>query len=120
VGFDLFLDGAEQCGETYYVVFAVQNRGGAILKTARVHIERRSNGQTLHGPAFDRFPFAKTVRPVCPPDHGNILLPGQVMYIHVPISPVPRGEEARVSMMLCTADYLGGECVTRALIFVIP
>lgn len=117
VGFDLYLKGFEACGSTSYVVFSVLNAGVEILKTAKVGIVELETGTQLYGPTFQRFPFAQVVRPVCPPDHGNILDPGVVAFIHVPISPVPHGENAMGTVMLCTGDYLGGDCLTKIIYF---
>jgi hypothetical protein len=119
VGFDLYLKGFESCGSTTYVVFSVKNAGSEILKSANVEVVEFDTGNQLYGPAFQRFPFAQVVRPVCPPDHGNILNPGVVAFIHVPISPVPHGKTARGEIMLCTADWLGGDCVTKEIWFLV-
>jgi hypothetical protein len=117
VGFDLYLQGFEACGSITYVVFSVKNAGVEILKSANVSVVEFDTGNPLYGPAFQRFPFAQVVRPVCPPDHGNILNSGVVAYIHVPIDPVPHGKTARGEIMLCTADWLGGDCVTKEIYF---
>jgi hypothetical protein len=119
VGFDLYLQGFEACGSTTYVVFSVKNAGIEVLKSANVGVIEFESGRSLYGPAFQRFPFAQVVRPVCPPDHGNILNPGVVAFIHVPISPVPHGKTARGEIMLCTADWLGGDCVTKEIYFLV-
>ncbi len=119
VGFDLYLRGFESCGSITYVVFSAKNAGVEILKSAKVGIVDFNTGGQLYGPDFQRFPFAQVVRPVCPPDHGNILLPGTVQYIHVPISPVPHGNNGIGTIMLCTADWLGGDCVTKVIYFLI-
>lgn len=119
VGFDLYLKGFEACGSITYVVFSVKNAGIEILKSANIGIVDFNTGAQLYGPAFQRFPFAQVVRPVCPPDHGNILLPGTIQYIHVPISPVSHGNNGIGTIMLCTADWLGGDCVTKVIYFLI-
>jgi hypothetical protein len=119
VGFDLYLRGFESCGPITYVVFSVKNAGVEILKSANVEVVEFGTGKSLYGPDFQRFPFAQVVRPVCPPDHGNILDPGVVAFIHVPIDPVPHGETARGEIMLCTGDWLGGDCVTKEIYFVV-
>jgi hypothetical protein len=119
VGFDLYLQGFEACGSTTYVVFSVKNAGVEILKSANVSVVELDTGNSLYGPDFQRFPFAQVVRPVCPPDHGNILNPGVVAYIHVPISPVPHGKNALGEIMLCTGDWLGGDCVTKEIYFLV-
>ncbi|OGO21018.1 MAG: hypothetical protein A2Z14_12700 [Chloroflexi bacterium RBG_16_48_8] len=120
VGFDLFLNSFQSCGSIYYVVFSVQNTGANILETGNIEIVEFKSKATLYGPAFQRFPFAQVVTPVCPPDHGNELFPGQIQYIHVPIHPVPHGKTARGTVKLCTGDYQGGECVTKTIYFDIP
>ena len=119
VGFDLYLRGFEACGSTAFVVFSVQNAGVKILKTARVEVVELETGNLLYGPDFQRFPFAQVVRPVCPPDHGNILEPSIVAFIHVPLDPVPHGENAIGTIMLCTGDYLGGDCLTKTIYFLV-
>ncbi|NIM95816.1 MAG: hypothetical protein GTO18_19115 [Anaerolineales bacterium] len=119
VGFDLFLTGFASCGEIHYVVFAVENTGGEILKSANIKVVNYETGRTLYGPTFQRFPFALRPRPVCPPGHGNILSPGVVEYIHVPIDPVPHGSTAHGTVTLCTEDFQGGVCTTRTIYFVV-
>jgi hypothetical protein len=117
VGFDLFLNSFQSCGSTFYVVFSVQNTGANTLKSGTIEIVEFKTKATLYGPTFQRFPFAQTVTPVCPPDHGNELFPGQIQYIHVPISPVPHGKTAQGTVKLCTGDHQGGECVTKTIYF---
>jgi hypothetical protein len=117
VGFDLYLRGFEACGSTIFVVFSIQNAGAEILKTAKIEVVELETGNHLYGPTFQRFPFAQVVRPVCPPDHGNILDPGVVAFIHVPIDPVPHGKNALGTVMLCTGDYMGGVCLTKVIYF---
>jgi hypothetical protein len=117
VGFDLFLNSFQSCGSIFYVVFSVQNVGANMLMTANVEIIDFDTRETLYGPDFRRFPFAQVVTPVCPPDHGNKLFPGTIQYIHIPIQSVPHGDRIRATIMLCTGDYLGGECVTKTIYF---
>ena len=119
VGFDLYLHGFESCGSTFYVVFSVQNGGANILKSGTIEIIAYESRASLYGPTYQRFPFAEYPTPVCPPGHGNVLYPGQIQYIHVPINPVPHGERARGTVKLCTGDYQGGECVTKDIYFFI-
>jgi hypothetical protein len=119
-GFDLFLNSFQSCGSIYYVVFSVQNTGANTFMTANVEVVEWKSRAALYGPAFQRFPFAHWITPVCPPDHDNELLPGQILYIHVPIDPVPHGKVAEGTIKLCTGDYLGGECITKTIWFDIP
>jgi hypothetical protein len=119
-GFDLFLNSFQSCGSIFYVVFSVQNTGANIFMTGNIGIVEYKSRATLYAPTFQRFPFAHWVTPVCPPDHDNELLPGQILYIHVPISPVPHGKIAEGTVKLCTGDYQGGECVTKTIWFDIP
>lgn len=119
-GFDLYLNSFQSCGSTFFVVFSVQNAGANILKSGTVEIVEYDTGKKLYGPTFQRFPFAQVVLPVCPPDHGNELFPGQIKFIHVPIDPVPYGKIARGTVKLCTGDHQSGECVTRTIYFDIP
>ena len=120
VGFDLYLKGFESCGSTTFVVFSVRNGGAQLLKSAYVEIVDFETGEYLYGPARERFPFAPSVRPVCPPGHGNILPSGVVEFIHSPINPVPHGHRAIGTITLCTGDYQGGECATKVIYFSIP
>jgi hypothetical protein len=119
-GFDLFLNSFQSCGSTFYVVFSVQNTGANTFMTGNIEVVEFKSKATLYGPTFQRFPFAQVVTPVCPPDHDNELLPGQIRYIHVPIDPVPHGKTARGTVKLCTGDYQGGECVIKVIYFDIP
>jgi hypothetical protein len=119
-GFDLFLNSFQSCGSIFYVVFSVQNTGAHTFMTGNIEIVEFKSKATLYGPAFQRFPFAHGVTPVCPPDHDNELLPGEILYIHVPIDPVPHEKIAQGTVKLCTGDYQGGECVTKTIYFDIP
>ena len=120
VGFDLYLKGFENCGSTSFVIFSIRNGGAQTLKSAYVQVVDFETGEYLYGPARERFPFAPTVRPVCPPGHGNILPSGVIEFIHSPINPFARGHQAIGTITLCTGDYQGGECATRVIYFSIP
>lgn len=120
VGFDLYLKGFENCGSTRFVVFSVRNGGAQTLKSAYVEVVDFETGESLYGPARERFPFAPNVRPVCPPGHGNILPSGVIEFIHSPLNPFPRGHQAIGTITLCTGDYQGGECATEVIYFSIP
>jgi hypothetical protein len=120
VGFALYLNSFQSCGSTNYVVFSILNGGAQTLKSAKIEVIDWGTKKTLYKPTFQRFPFAQWVTPVCPPDHGNELFPGLIQYIHVPLSSMPQGGTAYGTVMLCTGDWLGGDCVTQEIWFNIP
>jgi hypothetical protein len=120
VGFALYLNSFQSCGSTNYVVFSIFNGGAQTLKTAKIEVIDWETKNTLYPPTFQRFPFAQWVTPVCPPDHGNELFPGLVQYLHVPLSSMPQGGTAYGTVMLCTGDWLGGDCVTEPIWFNLP
>jgi hypothetical protein len=119
VGFDLFLKGFVSCRSTSYVVFAVKNVGGRRFWTGYVEVQDLATRETLYEDR-ERFPFADTVEPVCPPGHGNELYPGETRYIHAPLSVVRSGSTAFGIITLCTADHQGGTCVTEYSYFELP
>ena len=119
VGFDLYLKSFENCGDTFYVVFAVKNVGGKRYWSGYVEVQDFATRQYLHQ-RRERHPFAATVLPVCPPDHGNELWPGETRYIHAPLSKVKSGSTAIGIITLCTADYQGEYCQTEYSYFELP
>jgi hypothetical protein len=119
VGFDLYLKSFETCGDTFYVVFAVKNVGGRRFWSGYVEVQDFATRETLHQ-RTERHPFAATVLPVCPPDHGNELWPGETRYIHAPLSRVTSGSTAIGIITLCIADYQGEYCQTEFSYFNLP
>ncbi len=119
VGFNVSLKSFERCGSTFYVVFAVKNVGGQRIWSGYVEVQDFATRRTLYK-AARRHPFAATVLPVCPPDHGNELWPGETRYVHAPISPVKSGSTAIGIITLCTADHQGGTCLTEYSYFNLP
>jgi len=119
VGFDLYLKGFENCGSTHYVVFAVKNVGSTRFWSGYVQVQDFATQNMLHQ-SKERHPFAATVLPVCPPDHGNELWPGETRYIHADIPGDRSGSTAIGAITLCTADYQGGWCMTEYSYFNLP
>lgn len=119
VGFNVFLKGFESCGSTFYVVFAVKNVGATRFWSGYIQVQDFATRQMLHE-RKERHPFAATVLPVCPPDHGNELWPGETRYVHAPLSHVKSGSTAIGIITLCTADFEGGECLTEYSYFELP
>ena len=119
VGFRVSLKSFERCGDTFYVVFAVRNVGGKRIWSGYVEVQDLATRETLYD-ARERHPFAATVQPVCPPDHGNELWPGETRYIHAPLSRVKSGSTAIGIITLCTADHQGGTCLTEYSYFELP
>jgi hypothetical protein len=112
VGFTVGFQGFERCGPTFYIVYAIKNVGGQRIWSGYVEVQDHATGDTLYR-AAERHPFAATVLPVCPPDHGNELWPGETRYIHAPLSDVKSGSIAIGIITLCTADHQGGACRTE-------
>lgn len=119
VGFDLYLKSFENCGDTFYVVFAVKNVGGKRFWSGYVEVQDFATRQYLHQ-RRERHPFAATVLPVCPPDHGNELWPGETRYIHAPLSKVKSGSTAIGIITLCIADHQGEYCQAEYSYFELP
>lgn len=119
VGFRVSLKSFERCGDTFYVVFAVRNVGGKRIWSGYVEVQDLATRETLYE-ARERHPFAATVLPVCPPDHGNELWPGETRYIHAPLSRVKSGTTGIGIITLCTADHQGGTCLTEYSYFELP
>ena len=119
VGFDVYVKSFERCKSTFYVVFAVKNVGGQRIWSGYVEVQGFPSRDTLFT-ARERHPFAATVLPVCPPDHGNELWPGETRYVHVPISDIESGSSLIGIITLCTADHQGGTCETEYSYFQVP
>jgi hypothetical protein len=119
VGFDVSLKSYESCGDVFYVVFAVKNVGGQRIWSGYVEVQDLATRDVLYK-ARERHPFAATVQPVCPPDHGNELWPGETRYIHAPLSRHRSGSTGIGIITLCTADHQGGTCLTEYSYFRIP
>jgi hypothetical protein len=118
VDFVLYLNRIQPCGSDTLVHFTLQNTGGKLLMTARIHIVDLITGKDLYGPLLDRHPFS--AGPFCPPGHGNRLASGAAGYITAPLKSVPSGNLARATIKACTEDYGGGDCVTKTIDFQIP
>lgn len=120
VGFDIWFHGFEPCGGSQTAIFAIRNAGAVRLWSGWVAVYAMNPLDDLYGPARERHPFADTPLPACPPGHGNELYPGEVRYIHAPLSNVPSGRNAYAEVTLCSADHGGGDCVTKIGYFYIP
>lgn len=118
-GFEVYVKSFLDCGYSKMIVFAVRNAGSQRIWSGYVDVQDLGTGGSLYK-ARERHPFAGSVRPACPPDHGNELWPGETRYIHVPVSPEKSGIEAVGIITLCTADHQGGTCITEYSYFVLP
>lgn len=116
LGFQLYFWGFGTCGDQRFVILIVQNTGRQRLMTANLHVHDSDANKTLHGPAFERHPFAESSK-ACPPGHGNILDPGGGAYTIIPIRSAPSGDLAYAVVKLCTEDFLGGDCETNTIYF---
>jgi len=112
VGFDVYVKTFQDCDFARFVVFAIRNAGSERLWSGYVQIEDLDKRATMFY-AQERHPFADTVYPLCLPDHGNKLMPGDTKYIHVPLSSDAVGISAVGIITLCTADHQGGTCLTK-------
>jgi hypothetical protein len=120
VGFDVWFHGFEPCSGSQTAIFAIRNAGAVRLWSGWVAAYAMDPLDDLYGPAKERHPFADSPLPACPPGHGNELYPGEVRYIHAPLSNVPHGRNAYTEITLCSADHGGGDCVTKIGYFYIP
>jgi hypothetical protein len=120
IGFDLWFHGFEPCGGSQTAIFAIRNAGAVRIWSGYVAAYAMNPEDDLYGPAKERHPFADRPLPACPPGHGNELYPGEVRYIHIPLSNVPHGRDAYAEITLCSADHAGGDCVTKIGYFYIP
>ncbi len=112
VGFVVYVKSFKDCGWARYVDFAMRNAGSERFWSGYVVVQDLGTGGNLYN-ARERHPFADSVEPVCLPDHGNELWPGETLYIHVPISPEKSDISAVGIITLCTADHQGGTCLTE-------
>ncbi|MGD2059078.1 MAG: hypothetical protein PVF85_10920 [Anaerolineales bacterium] len=119
-GFDVWFHGFEPCAGSQTAIFAIRNAGASRLWSGYVGVYALNPLDALYGPVKERHPFADRPLPACPPGHGNELYPGEVRYIHTPLSSVPHGRDAYAEITLCNADHAGGDCVTKLGYFYIP
>jgi len=117
--FDVAFQNLHNCGGTPYATFWVGDTGGTSFESAQIGIKDLDTSAALYGPLHSNAPFLGTAND-CPPGSSS-MGPGSVYFIAVSIgaSP-PHGNDARLTLKLCTADSLGGDCVTKTLDFVIP
>ena len=116
--FNMSFESWWSCGETDYVIFKIHNPTQITYMTAQRHLKDLTTGKDLYGPALDRHPFAPRPRE-CPPGHENELYPDHVGYIYVPQGG-RSGHTLRAVIMVCTEDYLGGDCWVQAMDFRMP
>ena len=117
--FNMSLDGFFTCGGDEYVVFKIHNPTQITYMTAQRHLIDLDEGKDLYGPALDRHPFAPGPRD-CPPGHENEIYPDHVAYVYVPLGGAESGHGIRAIIMVCTEDYLGGDCWVQAADFKMP
>ncbi len=117
--FNMSLESFWSCGATDYVVLKIHNPTKITYMTAQRTLVDTETRKTLYGPALDRHPFAPRPRD-CPPGHENEIYPDRVAYIYVPLKGAESGNGMRAIIMVCTEDYLGGDCWVQALDFTMP
>ena len=117
--FDVTFQNMHTCGGLQYSTFWVGDSGGTSFESAQIEVKDLDTSVVLYGPLHSNTPFLGTAND-CPPGATSIG-PGSVYFIAVSIgaSP-PHGHDARLTLKLCTADNLGGDCVTKTLEFVVP
>ena len=117
--FDAAFQNLHNCGGLQYATFRVGDTGGTSFESAQIGIKDLDTNAALYGPGVNNQAFVGTAND-CPPGASS-MGPGSVYFIAASIgaSP-PHGDDARLTLKLCTADNLGGDCVTKTLDFVIP
>ena len=117
--FDLAFQNVHACGGLQYATFWVGDTGGTSFESAQIGIKDLDTGTSLYSTAISDVPFLGTAND-CPPGASS-MGPGSVYFIAVSIgaSP-PHGDDARLTLKLCTADSISGNCVTKTLDFVVP
>jgi hypothetical protein len=113
------LDNFFTCGGDEYIVFKIHNPTQITYMTAQRHLIDLDTGKDLYGPALDRHPFAPGPRD-CPPGHENEIYPDHVAYVYVPLRGAESGHGVRAIIMVCTEDYLGGDCWVQATDLKLP
>ncbi|MFA5788075.1 MAG: NBR1-Ig-like domain-containing protein [Actinomycetota bacterium] len=117
--FDVTFQNLHTCGGAQYATFWVGNTGGESFESAQIGIKDLDTSATLYSTGYSNTPFLGTANS-CPPDASS-MGPGSVYFVAVSIgvSP-PHGHNARLTLKLCTADGVSGDCVTKTLDFVVP
>ena len=117
--FDVAFQNLHTCGGAQYATFWVGDTGGTSFESAQIGIKDLDTSAMLYSTGYSNSPFLGTANS-CPPDASS-MGPGSVYFIAVSIgvSP-PHGDDARLTLKLCTADDVSGDCVTKTLDFVVP
>ena len=117
--FNMSLESFHSCGSTDYVVLKIHNPTKITYMTAQEHVVDLDTSKDLYGPSLDRHPFAPSPND-CPPGHENEIYPDHVAYIYIPLSGAKIGNGMRAIIMVCTGDFLRGDCWVQALDFKMP
>jgi hypothetical protein len=117
--FDVAFENLHTCSGLQYATFRVGDTGSTAFESAQIGIKDIDTSGWLYTTGTNNSPFLGTAS-MCPPDSSS-MGPGSVYFIAASIgaSP-PHGHNARLTLKLCTADNIGGDCVTKTLDFVIP
>jgi hypothetical protein len=117
--FEVAFENLHACGSLQYATFWVGNSGGTGFESAQIGIKDLDTSGWLYTTGTNNAPFLGTAS-MCPPDSSN-MGPGSVYFIAASISASPpHGHNARLTLKLCTADNIAGDCVTKTLDFVVP
>ena len=117
--FSMSLEDFFTCGGDEYVVFKIHNPTQLTYMTAQRQLIDLNTSKTLYGPTLDRHPFAPGPGD-CPPGHENEIYPDRVAYVYVPLRGAESGHGVRAILMVCTQDYLRGDCWVNAADFKMP
>jgi hypothetical protein len=117
--FEVAFENLHTCSGLQYATFRVGDTGSTAFESAQIGIKDLDTSGWLYTTGTNNSPFLGTAS-MCPPDSSN-MGPGSVYFIAASIgaSP-PHGDDARLTLKLCTADNIAGDCVTKTLDFVIP
>jgi hypothetical protein len=118
--FTLTYRNIHQCGiHPFYATIRIKNTGDLDIESARIRIRDLTAAVDLYGPSTKNNWFLSNEGD-CPPQDSRVE-PGEVSFLAVNIGPAPgTGNNARVTLRLCSEDNLGGECLQKITTFVIP
>lgn len=117
--FSFEFDNIHQCEGVAHAIFRLQNTGTIPIESAEISLYNVTRDAQLFGPVANNGPFM-TAAYQCPPGASTIETEKQGFMGASIGQPKPSGEEIRVTIKVCPADGMQGNCTEKALRFVVP
>jgi hypothetical protein len=117
ISFKVTYENYHNCGITPHMTFKVVNNGSIVLESADIGVVEVATLTALFD-GYTDVPFVST--PNGCPMELQYLSPSNTAYIAVPLAAVPNSGSHSASFRICSADGLGGLCLTKEINFDIP